>query len=451
MNFSLWKKKAGIKGKLALTRIFQSDLSGNLFNSTASSSVAQNPPAHSSPGKAAPGMFASICRRRLLRLRQIPSDAGINPSLPNPSDALLSHACSSAALAGFPVSKPCPTTISYLISCGLSPAAASACKRRIRSTAKADAVRALLRTYGYTDADITEVVRRDPSILILDPDRILRPKLNLFASLRVKPRTLATAPTLLTRSLDKHLLPCIQFLRGIIGVDSDVSSAICRAPRALHQADLNKNMRPVVDALRRLGLPDKSISRLLTIDMCVLTISVDRITQIFDDIKALGLGVTDTGFVYGVSRFCRLSRETCLRKVALYRSFGVSEGDLQKAIKRQPTILGFSDESIKKKLRFFLDDLKFELSEVMERPVLIGYSLEKTIIPRCAVISVLMRERKIDPNIKLPWTLLGSAKVFSERYVLRHAQDVPDVVKAYEGKIAFEGFRDRDVLVPLKP
>jgi mTERF domain-containing protein len=185
--------------------------------------------------------------------------------------------------------------------------------------------------------------------------------------------------------------------------------------------------------------------------MTVLTISVDRITQIFDDVKVLGLGVTDTGFVNCISLFCKLSRETWLRKVALYQSFGVSEGDLQKAIKRQPTILGFSDESIKKKLRFFLDDLKFELSEVMERPVLIGFSLERTIIPRCAVISVLMRERKIDPNIKLPWALLGSAKRFSERYVLRHAQDVPDVVKAYEGKIAFEGFRDRDVLVPLKP
>ena len=216
-------------------------------------------------------------------------------------------------------------------------------------------------------------------------------------------------------------------------------------------ADLEKTMRPVMDALRCLGLPEEFISKLVIIEMGVLMISPERICQIFEGLKEFGLGVTEKGFLYGICVLCGISRETWLHRVALYRSFGVSEGDLQKAIKRQPSILRFSDESIKKKLRFFLDDLKFELSEVMERPVLIGYSLEKTIIPRCAVISVLMRERKIDPNIKLPWALLGSAKVFSERYVLRHAQDVPDVVKAYEGKIAFEGFRDRDVLVPLKP
>lgn len=80
----------------------------------------------------------------------------------------------------------------------------------------------------------------------------------------------------------------------------------------------------------------------------------------------------------------------------------------------------------------------------MGRPVLIGYSLEGTIIPRCTLLNVLMREGKIDPNIKLPSALLGSAKVFSERCVFRHAHDVPDVVKAYEGKVAFEGLRGQD-------
>ncbi|KAJ1262823.1 hypothetical protein BS78_09G139300 [Paspalum vaginatum] len=394
-------------------------------------------------------MFASFCRRRLLRLRRIPSAAGTNPSRPNPSDAFLSHGYSSSALAGGTVSEPCPATISYLVSCGLSPAAAATHKLRIRSTDKADAVRVLFRGYGFTDADITEIVRRVSLILTLDPDRILRPKLDFFATLGIKPRKLATTPLLLTRSLDKHLVPCIQFLRGILGTDGDLCYAITRTPRAL-MADLEKNMLPAVDALRRLGLPEKSISKLLTLEMGVLMVSTDRISQVFEDVKALGLDVTDTGFLYSFRALLCLSRETWLRKVALYRSFGVSEAELHMAFKTQPTILLFSDENIEKKLRFFLDELKLQQSELMAKPVLLASSLEKTIIPRCAVLSVLTREGMIDPNIKFVSALLGSAKIFSKRFVLRYAHDVPDVVKAYEGKITFEGFRDRDALVSQK-
>nr|TKW27404.1 hypothetical protein SEVIR_3G254500v2 [Setaria viridis] len=362
-------------------------------------------------------MFASICRRRLLRLRQIPSAAGTNPSWPNPIDAPLSHGHSAAALAGATVSEPCPITVSYLISCGLSPAAAAAHKLRIRSTDRADTVRALFRSYGFTDADITEMVRRDPRILTLDPDRILRPKLDFYASLGVQPRKLATTPLFVTRSLNKHLVPCIQFLRGILGTDGKVCRAISRNPSGLTQADLDKNMRPAVDTLRRLGLPEESISKLLTIELGVLRLSPDRMSQIFEDLKSLGLGVTDTGLLYGIRALSCISRETWLRKVSLYKSFGVSEGELLKAFKTQPTMLLFSDESIKKKLRFLLDELKLELSEVMRLPVVISYSVEKCIIPRCAVLRVLMREGKIEPNINLLSALIGSAKIFSKRKV----------------------------------
>ncbi|KAJ1260044.1 hypothetical protein BS78_10G201900 [Paspalum vaginatum] len=388
-------------------------------------------------------MFAFICQRRLLRRLQIPSATGANPSRPSPRGPLLSsHGYSAAAIAG----GPCPATTSYLISCGLSPAAAAANKLCIRSTARADAVRALFRSYGFTDADITEMVRRASVILNVAPD-VLRPKLDLFASLGVDPRKLAATPSVFMRSLDKHLVPCIQFFRGVIGSDEDVCAAISRAPRALRLGNLEKTMRPVVDTLRRLGLTDKSISKLLVMEMGVLTLSPDRVSQIFEDLRELGLGVMETGFVYGISTFCRLSRETCLRKLALYRSFGMSEDELRKALKTQPAILHGSSETIKKKLQFFQDELKLEPSDVIGKPVLMTYSLEKCILPRCAVLSVLMREGKIDPNINLRAALIGSADVFSKRFVLRYAHDVPDVVKAFEGKITFEGFRDQDALV----
>ena len=111
------------------------------------------------------------------------------------------------------------------------------------------------------------------------------------------------------------------------------------------------------------------------------------------------------------------------------------------AFKKQPTALLGADETIKKKASFFRDALKLEMREVMVHPVVMAYSFEKTILPRCAVLSVLMREGKINPDIQLLHALLGSAKTFSGRYVDRFAADVPDVVEAYEGKIKFKGFK----------
>jgi mTERF domain-containing protein len=90
-------------------------------------------------------------------------------------------------------------------------------------------------------------------VLNLDPDRILCPKLDFFASLGVQPPRFTTTPILLTRSLDKHLVPCIQFLRGIVGTNRGVCRAIFLNPRSL-AADLEKQMRPCVDTIRRLGL-----------------------------------------------------------------------------------------------------------------------------------------------------------------------------------------------------
>ncbi|KAL6620230.1 hypothetical protein ACP70R_035369 [Stipagrostis hirtigluma subsp. patula] len=395
-------------------------------------------------------MFASICRRCLhLPLRPIPAAA--NPSHSNLGAALLPRDYSWTATAGAPDPEACPATVSYLVSCGLSPAAAAAARNvRIRDTDRADAVRALFREYGFSEAEVTRAVRQDPLLLNFDPDRILRPKLDFFLSLGFQPRILAAEPHLLARSLDNHLIPCIRFLRGILGTDEGLRVAVSRVPRAL-MADLDNHMRPAVEAFRRHGLSDEAIAKLLIIHMGVLMMPPARIAEAFEDLKVLGLSVTDTGFLYGFRVICSLKRETWMRKVALYRSFGVSEGDLLRAFKTQPTILLVSDESVEKKIRFFLDVLKLQLSAVMAQPLALSLSLEKNVKPRCAVLRVLIREGKIGPKLKLLAALLCNSKAFSDRFVQRYANDVPDVVKAFEGKIVFEGFGDRELKLLCPP
>ncbi|KAG8085521.1 hypothetical protein GUJ93_ZPchr0010g7234 [Zizania palustris] len=325
-------------------------------------------------------LVAAICRRRLAVLFppnlwwRIPSPLQSWDFRPYFPQLFLD------GVAGGPCSEPCPDTISYFISCGLSPDDASTTARnlRIRSTEKADAVCALLRSYGFSDRDVARMLRSAPLLLTVDPERIIRPKLEFFPP-------------------QSHH-PTMRFLRGVISSDDEIRRGFYRSPRAL-TGNLDKNMRPAVEALRNHGLTNEEISKILAVHMSVLMQSPTRIGEIFEDLKAAGMSIKDKRFTNCFRVMCSMRRETWHRKVALYRSFGLSENAVFEAFKKQPTALLVADETIKKKVSFFLDVLKLEISAVIAHPVILASSMEKNIMPRCAVLSVLMREGKIEPDI----------------------------------------------------
>ncbi|CAL4893471.1 unnamed protein product [Urochloa decumbens] len=383
-------------------------------------------------------------RRLALLIRRTAAAAaggGTNPIQSQPHAACSLHRhYSSGPLAR----SPDPDTASYLVaSCGLSPAAAAVAARwtLIRSTAKADAVLALLRQHGFSDGHIARLIRIRPDLLIVDPDKIIRPKLEFFDSLGVGVGAL-TQTNLLCRSLDDHLVPCVDFIRGIVGTDAGVRTAISHVPYAL-RFDLEKHMRPAVEALRCHGLSEEAISKLVITDMGVLGLAPHRIAGIFEDLDALGLCMTDSGFVRCFSLMCRHKRETIWRRLVLYQSFGLSQSQVAKAFRSQPSILDLSDEAIQRKVLFFRDKLKIAPSQVIAWPKLLSSSMEKNILPKCAVLNVLMSEGKIRGDINLYTHLSTSSKDFFRRYVKKY-EDIPDVVRAYEGKIKFKGFLDDD-------
>ena len=311
---------------------------------------------------------------------------------------------------------------------------------RVFSTARADAVLALLRHHGFSSAHIAQLLRKAPVILITKPE-ITRPKLRFFDSLGIGASVLAQS-NVLTRSLDKFLVPCFEFLRGIVGTDANLRTAFSNKPslRGLVQ----KKLRPAVENLRRHGLLDEAISKLIVLNMGILGMAPNRIAGIFEELEALGLPITDPCFVGCFAQMSGLKRETIRRRVALYQSFGLSQCQVARAFMAQPRILGLSDGNIQRKLHFFRDELKIALPQVIAMPKILTFSV-KNILPKCAGLSLLMREGKIQRGIN-PFGRLGlSAKDFSERCVKKYEKDVPDVVRAYEGKLKFEGFMDQDI------
>ncbi|OMO49467.1 Mitochodrial transcription termination factor-related protein [Corchorus olitorius] len=72
-------------------------------------------------------------------------------------------------------------------------------------------------------------------------------------------------------------------------------------------------------------------------------------------------------------------------------------------------------------------------SYVANRPRLLGFSLEKRIIPRFAVLQFLSSKGLIKNNVSLAKVLGPNEKKFLQMFVIPYAD--PDLLKLYKGKL----------------
>ncbi|KAG8085509.1 hypothetical protein GUJ93_ZPchr0010g10472 [Zizania palustris] len=340
----------------------------------------------------------------LLRLIRRTAGGGTNPNLLHHS-MLLSNLYSSTSLARTLELESAAAAAYLVASCGLPPAAAAGISRnaRFRSTADAESVVSLLRGYGFSDANIAQMLPKNPSLLTINPDKILRPMLEFLASLGIQANVMSRS-AIFSGSLEKHIVPCIEFLRGVVGTDANI-----RRPS------------PVTP-----GLVVRNIG--------VLAMSPDRINGIFEDLEALELPTTHPRFPYGFWAMSRHKRGAWKERMSLYLNFGISKNELVKAFRLQPGILVFTDKTIQQKLCFFQDKMNVSPADVLTRPVLLTYSMEKNILPKCAVLSVLLREGKIkrdERNMSLTKSLRRCNKYFYESFVSSNSNKPDDITQKH--------------------
>ena len=102
--------------------------------------------------------------------------------------------------------------------------------------------------------------------------------------------------------------------------------------------------------------------------------------------------------------------------------------------------MAISKKKIKKFMSFFVNKLKMKPSLISKTPILILFSLEKRIIPRCSVLQLLISKRLIKENTSIFHAIAMPENKFVEMLVSKYQNEVPDVVKAHQGKMEFQGF-----------
>ncbi|BAF17458.1 transcription termination factor MTERF8, chloroplastic [Oryza sativa Japonica Group] len=345
-----------------------------------------------------------------------------------------------------------PKVVSYLISsCGLTPAAAA----RAAATSpwlplaspdfasNADAVVALLRRYGFTDADISATVRAFSRILASDPARTLQPKLDYLRSVGITapllPRVVSLSPVILHRSIESHLAPLIASLREVLGSDSRIVTALRQMPFAMRCSPKATFLRtlPVLRDVH--GLTPSELSKLVASQPGVILLGPGRAGEIVQAVKDAGVEPGSPMFVYIFAAFSKLKAPTLENKFAIYRSLGFGKDDIAVMLRRLPNAAGISEERLKRTVGFLTGKAGLRREDIVAYPNLLSRSLDSH-ARRCAVLAVLRREGKPEGQHRVPHVLVASLARFMKAYVRRYEGEVPDVLRAINGEIPFEGF-----------
>ncbi|XP_034199199.1 transcription termination factor MTERF6, chloroplastic/mitochondrial-like [Prunus dulcis] len=333
-------------------------------------------------------------------------------------------------------------TVAYLInSCGLSPEGAILSSKwvELQSSQGADSVLALLSKYGLSETQISKVVRSRPTILVADPEKILSPKLEFFSSVVVSREDLARIlcfnPHLLLRSLENQIIPTYNFLRSLISEENVVS--VLKRSSWIFRENRRKNVVPNIELLRELGMPQSCIALLVAHNTEVLIHKHEKFAAAVEEVKAMEFDMKKSTFVLALRALCgESSKSIWNRSREIYkRSWGWSDNDVVSAFRKNPQCMTMSEKKIMEVMDFFVNKMGYSSGVIATYPLVLCFSLEKRIIPRCSVVKVLLLKGLIDEDFSLSSVLLPPPHKFLERFVTRYINQLPILWDVYHLKL----------------
>lgn len=277
-------------------------------------------------------------------------------------------------------------------------------------------------------------------LLLANPKDTLLPKLEFFHSIGISSsdlaRILAADPTILTRSLEKQIIPSYNFLKSVLQSDEKVVAALKRTSWVFLE-DHSKKLIPNLSVLRAMGVPDSCIALLLAHLPETLIQKNEQFTKIVQEIKEMGFDPTKSTFVLAIHVIAG-NKSIYSRCHEVYQRWGWSDDDILMAFRKHPNCMLLSEDKITKAIDFFVNQMGWPSRMIVRCPVVLFFSLEKRIKPRCFVVQVLRLKGLIKKTLSLSTVLLPSENYFLEKFVRKYEQQVPELWSVYQMKLDYK-------------
>lgn len=331
-------------------------------------------------------------------------------------------------------------TVSYLTSsCGLSLESATKVSKslRLETTERPDSVLNFFRSCSFSDALITNIIQKQPTLLLADPDSMLKPKFEFFASVgahqSAMEKIVLACPSLLLHSMDKKVVPRFECLKSLQQTDESVVASIEKHPWLIMFNPVS-TVLPNVAVLRDSGVPESSVRKFFKNKVPVLMQNPVRFKEIVEEVRKMGFDPSKCTFRTAICALKSINKHTWQRKLDVFRRWGWSDNDLLSAFRRQPNFMSLSVEGIEKKMNFFINTMGLDSLFVARHPNILLLSLEKRIIPRFTFIQTLVLKGLIENDVNFHTEFATTDYAFINKYVTKYGKKVPELFDLYSEK-----------------
>ncbi|KAL3353889.1 hypothetical protein AABB24_018525 [Solanum stoloniferum] len=164
-----------------------------------------------------------------------------------------------------------------------------------------------------------------------------------------------------------------------------------KEPRLISQ-NISKVLPPNIALLQNLGFSQIDIATFFQrYPRCLLRnpVCLQRVVHQAEEIFHIPRG--SRMFLHGIAALVPLHESTLEKKLDIYRSFGWSHSDICTMVRKPPSCLTSSEAKIRITLKFFMNELGYEPSNLASHKLLLKHSLKKRIMPRNEIFKFLKK------------------------------------------------------------
>jgi mTERF domain-containing protein len=176
-------------------------------------------------------------------------------------------------------------------------------------------------------------------------------------------------------------------------------------------------------------IPNSFLSRILVRSNKHLQETLARVAE-------FGIQQGSWAFPFAFMRFAIFNREKLDSNIQLFEKLGWSRHDIASAVRKAPNILNLAPERVHKNLDFLMGDVGLQMPDIVYRPVLLLYSVERRLLPRYYLMKFLEDRGLMTSSLSFyTIAVMGNDNLLA-KLVHPHEMSVPGLAAAYASSCA---------------